>query len=388
MKIAIDARPLVTRRISGAEQRARSIVGEWSRLQLPHEFLLLYVEPDDAADFDDSLITALPANFRPFPLASYDFPPRFHFGSRLLNALSRALHRSKADVYHSFTPLVPRTSSCALVPTIHDLSFELDPLMRQDVQSRIMRRRLRRAIAYADRIITVSSQTKYDVAAIYRIDPSRIDVVYNGIDPEFSPHDGPPERYPVLVEHDITGPYVLSVGADIPRRNYTRLLAAMQRVWQGGLNVRWVLAGRSDWKITDIYHAAREANVLQHIRFVTSPTSTQLVQLYRGATITCCASSFEGFGLSVLESMACGIPVSCSDMRSLREVAGEAAVYFAHDDPESMSQAIAGLLEDAEYRRQLKYRGLRRVERFRWRRAAELILETLNTVAATRVNPS
>ena len=98
--------------------------------------------------------------------------------------------------------------------------------------------------------------------------------------------------------------------------------------------------------------------MLEKMRFVASPTNSELADLYRGATMTCCASSFEGFGLSVLESMACGISVACSDMRSLREVADDAAVYFSHDDEEAMGEAIAGLLEDAEYRRQLKYRGI------------------------------
>jgi glycosyltransferase involved in cell wall biosynthesis len=107
-----------------------------------------------------------------------------------------------------------------------------------------------------------------------------------------------------------------------------------------------------------------------------------LADLYRNATVTCCASSFEGFGLSVLESMACGTAVACSDMRSLREVAEQAAVYFAHDDPQAMGDAIAGLLEDAEYRRQLKYRGIRRARLFTWHTAAQLTLASFATAIA------
>jgi len=119
------------------------------------------------------------------------------------------------------------------------------------------------------------------------------------------------------------------------------------------------------------------------MRFVTSPTNAELADLYRGATLTCCASSFEGFGLSVLESMACGIAVACSDMRSLREVAEDAAFYFSHDDAEAMGQAIAGLLEDAEYRRQLKYRGLHRASLFTWSTAALQTLESLKKVVGS-----
>jgi len=119
-------------------------------------------------------------------------------------------------------------------------------------------------------------------------------------------------------------------------------------------------------------------NLIDRMRFVRAPGNLELADLYRNATITCCASSFEGFGLSVLESMACGTAVACSDMRSLREVAADSAVYFAHDDPEAMGHAIAGLLEDAEYRRQLKYRGIRRSTLFTWETAAQLTLTSLS----------
>jgi glycosyltransferase involved in cell wall biosynthesis len=113
------------------------------------------------------------------------------------------------------------------------------------------------------------------------------------------------------------------------------------------------------------------------MRFVHAPDNAELADLYRGAALTCCASSFEGFGLSVLESMACGTAVACSDMRSLREVAADAAVYFPHDDAQAMGQVIIGLLEDAEYRRQLKYRGIYRAGLFTWDTAAQLTLTSL-----------
>jgi glycosyltransferase involved in cell wall biosynthesis len=158
----------------------------------------------------------------------------------------------------------------------------------------------------------------------------------------------------------------------------------MKAVWATpeGARTRWVLAGREDWNVSDIYAAARTAGLLDRMRFVRSPSNVDLADLYRGATITICASSFEGFGLSVLESMACGTAVACSDMRSLREVAEDAAVYFPHDDAQAMGQAIAGLLEDAEYRRQLKYRGIYRAGLFTWQTAAQLTLTTLQSAVS------
>ena len=373
----------MTHQMGGAQQRARSIIGALAAgagNSAEHQFFLLHDLPEEANPAELAFVRQLPANFIAEELSNYQFPSRYHMGSRMLNALARALNRIDADVYLAFTPFVPRISVCPVVPTIHDVSFELDPVVRVTAAGRDLRRMTARSIEYAGRIIAVSSQTKYDIVSLYGVDAGDIDVIHNGIDPVFAPRAELPGRTALHNANDISGTYVLSVGADIPRRNYALLLVAMQQVWQSGVKAKWVLAGRDDWKISDIYHAAREAGLLDNLRFVTSPSNEDLAQLYRGAAITCCASSFEGFGLSVLESMACGTASACSDMRSLREVAADAAVYFAHDDPDAMAQAIIGLLEDAEYRRQLKYRGLRRAQLFTWKTAADLTLQTLQTV--------
>ncbi len=105
MIIALDARPLVTRQIGGAEQRARNILNAWIQDPPPHEFHLIYTRPDEVELFDDSLIGALPTNFTAVEISSYHLPSHFHTGARVLNALARALGRTKADVYHAFTPL-------------------------------------------------------------------------------------------------------------------------------------------------------------------------------------------------------------------------------------------------------------------------------------------
>lgn len=384
MIIALDARPLIHAQIQGPEQRARNILASWARMPPEHEFHLLYPRSAARADgdrFDETLLAQLPKNFHRVEISSFRFPWYFHSGSRVLNALARAVRSIKADVYHAFTLDAPGIRSCPVVPTAHDLSFELDPVVSRTPAGRLQHRLAVRAIRHGRRVIAVSSQTKYDIASVFRYDPEAIDVVYNGIDPAFTPPQATdlPTAKPVHLANGITGRYVLAVGADIPRRNYDRMLAAMQEVWATteGSHAKWVLAGRSDWKISDIYAAARELGVLERMRFVHNPTNQELADLYRGARLTCCASSFEGFGLSVLESMACGTAVACSDMRSLREVADDAAVYFPHDDAPAMGEAIAGLLDDAEYRRNLKYRGIYRASLFTWDTAARLTLDAL-----------
>jgi glycosyltransferase involved in cell wall biosynthesis len=382
MIIALDARPLIQPQFQGPEQRARNILTAWVHSAAQHQFHLLYALPRDDRPFDDSMLKALPGNFHPIRLSSYQMPPVFHSGAWLVNPLVRTINQIKPDVYFAFTPEVPRVRICPVVPTFHDLALELDPVVRRAPVSRAQRRIAYRSLRYARRVHAVSSQTKFDIASVYAYPPAHIDVIYNGIDPAFSPV--PPATIPAprAVHHanNISGPYVLTIGADIPRRNYPRMLTAMQQVWKSpaGARIKWVLAGRTHWEISDIFTAARRAGALDAMRFVAAPTNAELADLYRCATLTVCASSFEGFGLSVLEAMACGTTVACSDMRSLREVAGDAAVYFPHDDAQAMGQAIIGLLEDVEYRRQLKYRGMQRAGLFTWETAAQLTLESLD----------
>ena len=384
MIIAIDARPLILRQVGGVEQRGRNIFNAWlanNEFARQHQFHLLYTKPEKAEFFDDSLLASLPENFHPHEIASYHMPSRYHLGTRFFNALAKTLQTIKADVYHAFTPLVPRTATCPVVPTIHDLSCELDPVVRRTPEGRELRWMTQQGMTYANRFIAISSQTRDDIVSIYEMPKHRVDVIYNGIDPIFTPSTGVRTLQPVHRINQISGTYLLAVGANISRRNYSRMLAAMQQVWQSNPNPLWVLAGRENWQTSSIYAEAQNAGVLDKMRFVTSPTNRELADLYRGATITCCASSFEGFGLSVLESMACGVAVACSDMQSIREVADDAAVYFPHDDAKEMGQAIEGLLEDAEYRRQLKYRGLHRASLFTWTTAAKLTLDSLATAA-------
>ena len=380
MIIALDARPLVVRQVGGAEQRARSIFNAWladEAMVREHQFHLIYAKPKKVEDFDGSVLAALPENFRVHEISSYHMPSRYHLGTRFFNALARTLRAMKAEVYHSWTPLVPRTTTCPVVPTIHDLSFELDPVVRRTAEGRESRWMTQQSINYANQLIAISSQTKDDIVSIYDVPERRIEVVYNGIDPVFTPSTGVRTLQSVHRASQINGTYLLTVGADIPRRNYSRMLEAMRQVWDAGSKALWVLAGRDNWSASNIYAEARRAGVVDKMRFVVSPSNRELADLYRGAVMTCCASSFEGFGLSVLESMACGVAVACSDMQSLREVARDAVVYFVHDDAEAMGQAIQGLLDDAEYRRQLKYRGLYRASLFTWPTAAKLTLESL-----------
>src|ERR1041384_324414 len=161
MIIALDARPLIRRQITGAEQRARNILTAWMQpfttTQADHEFHLLYPRVQDVSLVDDSLLANLPANFHVIEISSFQLPASYPMGSRILNALARAIGRLKPDVYHAFTPEVPRIRTCPVVPTVHDLSCELDPNVRRTTAGRALHQVTAQSVQYAERVIAVSS---------------------------------------------------------------------------------------------------------------------------------------------------------------------------------------------------------------------------------------
>jgi glycosyltransferase involved in cell wall biosynthesis len=383
--IALDAAPLVTRNIRGIEQRARNIVQEWAGGSLQHRFILLLERGMQfQTDFDRSFIDTLPSNFIThltrlgnYSLAKLPWRRATQTGSGLT-----------WDVFHSFSPAVPHSLGTPMVNTIHDLSCELDPAVRRTPEGGRERWVIRRSIRRVRCAIAVSGQTRHDMISLYRIQPRQVKVIYNGINPVFVPEPDPNLRMQLHKQYGISQRYIMLVGSDIPRRNYQRVWAAMKIVWKTHPRLRQLLAGRGLWTHSPIYRQAAQEGLLNQVTFIESPSDQLLAQLYRDALLTCCGSSFEGFGLSVLEAMACGCCVACSEMRSLREVADQAVLYFAHDDPESIAGALLELIEDPEYRRQLRLLGLQRTEHFKWSTAAQKLLEVLEHVAKTGSAPT
>ncbi len=387
MKIAIHATPLVTRQVTGIEQQARNIVGQWTQLASNSLFfLLLENHLPYLRDYDSSFIDALPENFQ---IVGIHPERRFSTMERIEGLLSpntpRPGRREPWEVLHSFSAWLPRWSSVPMVHTIHDLSCELDPRVRRTHEAAKQRAIHRSAVQRASHTIAVSRQTRDDIIALYGIPPERVDVIHNGINPTFTAETDAAIHARLVAEFQTDRPYILLVGSDIPRRNYQRVWRAMERVLDDHRRIQVIFTGRNQWNQTAIYHQIGASKYMDRVKFIESPTDPVLAQLYRDALLTCCGSSFEGFGLSVLEAMACGCAVACSDMMSLRELAGDAALYFSHDETPSMADAMNSLVDDPEFRRQLRQKGLQRSTQFTWEHSARALLTILeNTVTAMR----
>ena len=275
---------------------------------------------------------------------------------RMAWTLPRLLERLGADVCHT-QYAVPLRAPCPCVVTVHDLSFARAPELMGWKDRVVFRRVVPRAVRRAARVITVSERSRHDLVELYGVPGERIVVTPNGVDPAFRPpHEGE------LGNRD----YVLSVGAIQRRKNQ---LAALEAARSVGLPLR--IAG-----------PAKDASLAEELarggaRLEGYVDVDRLAELYRGAACLVQSSRYEGFGLPVLEAMACGTPVVAVPEAALQEVAGDAAVLV----PETrLAEGIRRALEEREL---LVAAGLERARAFSWRAAAERTLAAYREILGT-----
>jgi alpha-1,3-rhamnosyl/mannosyltransferase len=266
---------------------------------------------------------------------------------RLAWALPRLLRRVSAALVHT-TYAVPVACPCPAVVTIHDLSFERDPTLMRKKDLAVFRRVVPRAARNAARVLTVSERTRADLEELYALPPERIVVTPNGVDPAFSPGGVGHRR-----------DYVLAVGAVQARKNQLAALAAAQEV---GLPL--VVVGPPKDPALAAELERRGARVEGYVE------TERLVELYRGAACVVQASRYEGFGLPVLEAMACGTPVVTVPETALLEVVGSAGIVVEEDD---LADGIRRALREHD---RLSYAGLDRARAFSWEACAEKTLAT------------
>ena len=264
---------------------------------------------------------------------------------RLSWTLPRLLRRVGASLVHT-QYAVPVRPPCPAVVTIHDLSFERDPSLMGRKDFTVFKRVVPRAARRAARVLTVSERTKADLEEVYGLAPERIVVTPNGVDDAFTPGDTGHAR-----------DFVLTVGAIQPRKNQLAALAAAHAV---GLPL--VVVGPAKEPALADELRRRGARIEGYVE------TDRLVELYRGAACLVQASRYEGFGLPVLEAMACGTPVVTVPEPALLEVVGDAAVVV---EEEELADGIRRALRERD---KLSYAGLERARAFSWEACAEKTL--------------
>ncbi len=282
------------------------------------------------------------------------------------------------DIFYSPDFVLPPTRrGTRTLLTVHDLSFVHYPQHFVPRLVEYLNRSVRQAVARADRVLADSQATRADLLAHFGVPPRKVTVLYSGVDERFQPEPEPGERDRLRARYGVgERPYILSVGTLQPRKNFERLIEAWARMPPScGADVELVIAGQRGWLCEGILErAGAHGGRVRLLGFVAEP---DLPALYRQAAVFAFPSYYEGFGLPVLEALACGVPVVCSNASSLPEVAGEAALLVAPGDTEELSAALTRALEDSSLRQRLIQAGRVQATRFTWEAAARQLLACL-----------
>ncbi len=274
-----------------------------------------------------------------------------------------------AALFHATEHLLMYLRAVPTVLTVHDLIFRHLPAHHKPLNRWYLNLALPLYCRRADHIIAISECTRRDLLAAYGLPPEKVTVIYEAADPRFRPVAAR-EVEAVRARYRLPDRYLLFVGTIEPRKNLVRLLTAFERVHAEGLSDGLVIVGRRGWLYDGFFARLEESPAREAVIFPGYLPDDALPAVYAGAQALAFPSLYEGFGLPVLEAMACGTPVAASSASSIPEVGGEAVVYFAPDDAESLTAALRRLLRDDDLRAHLRRRGLAQAARFSWERTA------------------
>jgi glycosyltransferase involved in cell wall biosynthesis len=297
------------------------------------------------------------------------------------------LNQFGIDVLHSTHHSLPlRSAGVRRVVTIHDVTFFRIPQRYPPVRRFYMQATTRLASRVADGIIVPSQAVRNDVARVLHVGEEKLHVVYEAPGPQYAPmhREG---ASAVARRYGLDLPYILSVGSLEPGKNRARLIRALHELRGEGVAHQLAVVGQPAWKHEHEASLVEQLGMERQVRFLGYVPEEDMPALYNAASIFAFPSLYEGFGLPVIEAMACGVPVLTSNVSATAEVAGDAALLVDPRSTAEIRDGLARLIADADLRETLARRGLARAEEFSWRRAAEethAVYEQVATKAAER----
>ncbi len=369
MRIGIDARKLHD---FGIGTYIRNLLRQLARLDRDTEFVLLS-RPDDVQG-----LTVLGENFRPVAetAGNYSISEQVK--------VPFALVREGVQLFHAPHYVLPPLVPCRSVVTIHDCIHLMFP---QYLPNRVAFGYARASIAMAarraTRILTVSESSKRDILRFVDVRPEKIDVIYNAFDGRFGVEPREEDVVRLRERYQLHDEFVLYAGNVKPHKNLERLIDAFHLVRQRGLDhVKLVMIGDDISKYTALRRAVHRCQLHKYVRFLGYLPEETLAVMYRLAGVFVFPSLYEGFGLPPLEAMASGTPVVTSNVSSLPEVAGDAALLVDPYDPEAIADGIYRVLTDEALQSSLRRKGLARAREFSWEQSVRRVREIYGEVGA------
>jgi glycosyltransferase involved in cell wall biosynthesis len=370
MRVGIEGRTLQGKRF-GVARYLVNLLDNLTQIDHQNEYLVYLSSEIEPLDFSRANLSFKIIGMRPSILWRH-------------LRLPLAMRSDGIDLHFSPSYMVPLIERCPSIVVVHDLTFKVHPEWFAADRRFLFDDIFWRAVKRADRIVTVSEHSKKDIVEYLEVDSNRVVVIQEAADDKFRPVEDGSALKEVRERLGLSEGFILTVGAIHTRRNLERLIEATARAGRDfGIEPMLFILGTpaSFSPPVDIPGTARRCGIENKVVHRQYISDEDLVLLYNACGLFAYPSLYEGFGLPVIEAMACGIPVVCSNTTSLPEVAGDAVIYFDPTSVEEMADAIGKVLTDGELSAELAGKGRRRAAMFSWRRAAEETLDVFNEVA-------
>jgi glycosyltransferase involved in cell wall biosynthesis len=363
LRIGVNALYLIPGGVGGTEIYLRCLLAALARVD-PVNRYLVFTNRETGPD-----LVPKAENFiwLPQPVTAVSRPARI-----LWEQIGLPVEASRRNLDVLFNPgfTAPIFCGCPMVTVFHDLQHKRHPEYFRWFEHPFWRIFLFAAAHRSERLIAVSEATAADLQAVYRLPADAITVAPHGVDPEFFR----------IVRRPASPPYILCVSTLHPHKNLERLLRAFAIFHKERPGFRLVMAGMRGFHADELEKVRAELDLTESVEFTGWIPRESLYELYAGATAFVYPSTFEGFGMPVLEAMAAGLPVGCSAIEPMSGVAGKAALQFAPDYTDGIVEAMRRLTSDEELRARLSAAGPARAAEFSWDTSARITLQALSEV--------
>jgi glycosyltransferase involved in cell wall biosynthesis len=366
MRFSVDAHAIGCH-LTGNEVYIRNLLHEFARLDEGNELIAYISKQGVEADLPGRIQTRRVSE-NPYKRLGLDLPEH--------------LRRDRPDLLHvQYTG--PLFSAAPLVVSVHDVSYLEYPQYFTRFRSLQLRLTVQRTLKRAARVLTPSEFSRRAILKHYGIGEEKVVVVPNAVAGQFRPIERGVARAAIQRRFGIRRPFVLTVGDLQPRKNHLGLLRAFEDVLRAGPQLQHdlVFVGKETWYSRELHRAVNQSALRDRVHFTGFVEDADLVQFYGACDLFVFPSFYEGFGLPILEAMACGRAVACSRLTAMPEVADAAGILFDPGSKEEIARAMLDILLDPELRARLERLGMQRAAAFTWEKSAARTLQVYHEVA-------
>ncbi len=368
MRFTVDAHA-IGQKLTGNETYVSNLLRCFTSLDRESEFIA-YISRPSAENGIPSRVQVRLVSENPFRRLGFDLP--------------RRLRQDRPDLIHVQYTAPLFSGRTPVVVSVHDVSFLSHPQYFTPFRRKQLRFTVLRTVRRAAKILTPSEFSRKCILEAYGLDESKVAVMPNAASPQFRPIARPVASAAARERAGIDGPFIMTVGDLQPRKNHLGLIRAFEDAMRAHpeLPHQLVLVGKDTWYSPVIHQAVQRSPLAHRIRFTGFVSDADLVTLYSACDLFVFPSHYEGFGLPILEAMACGRAVACSNSSAIPEVADSAALLFDPESTTEMTRAMLDLLLDAGLRARMERLALARAAHFSWERTARETLDVYYEVAA------